>query len=63
MENAFYFVLKALFVLEILKMFVWLFGYVGKRFGKKVKVNFKNYNVTGCIINNCNTHIVQYFKK
>ena len=29
MKNAFYFTLKALFVLKIIKLF-WLFGHVGK---------------------------------
>ena len=28
MENAFYFILKALFVLEIFKFLSWLFGHV-----------------------------------
>ena len=30
MKNAFYFTLKALFVLKIIKFFSWLFGQVGK---------------------------------
>ena len=30
MKNAFYFILKALFVLKIFKFLSWLFGYVGK---------------------------------
>ena len=32
MKNAFYFALKALFVLKIFKFLFWLFGYVEKRF-------------------------------
>ena len=36
-----YFILEALFVLEIFKILSWLFGYVQKRFDKKVKVNSK----------------------
>ena len=30
MENTFYFILKALFVLKIFKFLSWLFGYVDK---------------------------------
>ena len=30
MKNAFYFILKTLFVLKIFKFLSWLFGYVGK---------------------------------
>ena len=30
-----------------------LFGHVGKWPDKKAKVNFKFYDVTGCIANNC----------
>ena len=41
MKNAFYFTLKALFVLEISKFLVWHFGHVGKRLDKKAMVNFK----------------------
>ena len=39
------------------------YGYVGKWLDKKAKVNFNIYNVTNWEINNCNTHIAQYFKK
>ena len=46
LKNAFYFMLKALFILEIFKFLSWLFGYVEKRLDKKVKVNFKIYDVT-----------------
>ena len=35
MKNAFYFTLKALFVLQIFKLLSWLFGHVAKRFDKK----------------------------
>ena len=41
-KNAFYFMLKALFVLEIFTFLSWLFGYVEKRLDKKAMVNFKN---------------------
>ena len=43
-KNAFYFTLKALFVLEI--FLSRLFSHVEKRFDKKAKVNFKIYDVT-----------------
>ena len=35
MKNVFYFMLKALFVLEILTFLSWLFGYVEERLDKK----------------------------
>ena len=52
MKNAFYFTLKALFVLEIFTFWSRLFGYVENQFDKKAKINFKNYDVTGRAINN-----------
>ena len=55
MKNAFYFILKALFVLKIFKFLSRLFGHV-----KKDKVNFKIHNVTTWFINNYNTRIAQY---
>ena len=63
MKNAFYFMLKPLFVLEIFKFLFWRFGYVEKRLHKKAKVNFKIYDVTDWTTNNYNTDIVQYLKK
>ena len=45
MESAFYFMLKALFVLKIFTYLSWLFGYVEKRLDKKAKVNLKIYDV------------------
>ena len=62
MKNAFYFTLKAPFVLKIFKFLSWLFGHVGKRLDQKDKVNFKIFDVTTCLTNNCNTHINQYLK-
>ena len=44
-ENAFYCILKALLVLQILKFLFRLFGHVGKRFDEKAKVNFKSCDV------------------
>ena len=46
MKNAFYFTLKALFVLKIFKFLFWLFGHAAKRFDKKEKVNLTFYDVT-----------------
>ena len=46
MKTAFYFMLKALFVLEILTFLSWLLGYVGNRPDKKAMFNFKIYNAT-----------------
>ena len=57
MKNAFYFTLKALFVIKIFKFFSWLFGYVGKRLDEKDQINFKIYDVTTCLTNICNTHL------
>ena len=50
-------------VLQYLEFYVDFFGHVGERFDKKVKVNFKIYDVTTWFINNCDTHIVQCLKK
>ena len=65
MENAFYFTSKALFVLKIFKFFSSHFGHVAKQLDKKEdKVNnFKCYDVTAWLSNNCNTHIAQYLEK
>ena len=41
MKNAFYFILKALFVLKIFEFLFRIFVQVGKWLDKKVKVNFK----------------------
>ena len=45
MKNAFYFILKALFVLKIFKLFSWPFGHVEKTTWKD-KANFKIYYVS-----------------
>ena len=63
MNNAFYFTLKALFVLKMFKLLSWLFGHVLKRLGWKNKVNLEIYDVTAWLRNNCNIHILQYLKK
>ena len=62
-KNAFYFMLKALFVLEIWRFMYWLFGYIEYYLNKAAKINFKIYDVTDWIANNYNTHIVHYLKK
>ena len=46
-----------------LKFLSWLFGHVAKLLDKKDKVNFKFYDVTAWLINNCNTHIAQYLER
>ena len=58
MENAFYFMLNALFILEIFTFFL-----SRKMVDKKAIVNFKIYDVTDWTTNNYNTHVTQYFKK
>ena len=63
MKNAFYFNSKALFVLKVFKFLSWLFGHAAKRLDKKDKVNFKFYDVTAWLTNNCNTRIAQYLEK
>ena len=63
MKNAFYYVLKALFVLKIFTFLSSLFGHVGRRIDKKAKVIFKIYDVTRWAANNYNIHIAQYLKK
>ena len=63
MKNAFYFMLKALFVLEIFTFLSSVFGYVGKRLHKKTMINFKIYGLTDWKTNIYNVHITQYLKK
>ena len=43
--HAFYFMLKALFVIRTFKFSSWLFGYERKRLYKKAKVNLKIYKL------------------
>ena len=62
-KNAFYFMLKAYFVLEIFKFFSRLFGYTKTWLDEKAKVNFKIYDVTGWTTNNYNTLIAKYLRK
>ena len=60
MKNAFYFTSKALFFVKTFKFLPCLFGYVAKWLDAKDQVNFKFYDVTAWLTNNCNTHIAQY---
>ena len=56
-KNSFYFMLKALFVLEIFIFLSWLFSYVEKWLDKKGMANFKLYDFPDWTTYNCNTHI------
>ena len=58
MKNAFYFILKALFVLKIFQSISWRFGHVEK-VELKDKVNFKMYDITSLLTNNCKSHEVK----
>ena len=63
MKNASYFMLKALFVLEIFTFCQDFFGHVKKWFPEKAKVNFKIYDIRDWTTNNYNRCIAQYPKK
>ena len=52
MKTAFFFNLKAVFVLKIFKFLSWLFGQVEKRLDRKDQVNFKIYGVTSWELTN-----------
>ena len=54
MKNAFCFTSKALFVLKIFKFLSRLFGDAAKRLDQKDNSNFKFYDVTAWLTNNCN---------
>ena len=56
MKNAFYFIIKALFVLIIFKFFPWLFGHEEKTAWLERQVNFDIYDVTAWLTKNYNTH-------
>ena len=55
MKSAFYFMLKALFFLDIFAFFFLIFWLRLKRLNKKAKVDFKNYDVKAWA-----TKILQY---
>ena len=61
MKNAFYFMIKGLSVLKILKVFPDFCGHVGKQLDDTAKINFKIYDVTDWEASDLNTHIAQYF--
>ena len=63
MKNTFHFTLKALFVLKIFKFLSCVFGHVAKLLDKKDKVDFRFYDVTAWLINDCNTYIPLYLEK
>ena len=52
MKNAFYSMLKALFVPKKFTFLFELFGHIGKRFDKKAVVHFKINDVTDWATNN-----------
>ena len=52
MKNAFYFTLNALLVLEIFQFLFSICGHAGKKLDKKVKINFKIYDVTNWVTSN-----------
>ena len=62
-KNAFYFLIKASFVIEIFTSLSGLFGYEEKCLHKKADINFKIYYVKDRASNNYNIRIAQYLKK
>ena len=58
MKNVFYFILKDLFVLKILKLCIKFLVMMEKSLDKTV--NFKIYDVKNWLTSNCNTPIDQY---
>ena len=63
MKNAFYFILKALFVLKILNFCVDFLAMQKKQLDLKEKFNFEIYDVTAWLKNIYITHIAQSLKK
>ena len=63
MKNAFYFILKALLVLQIFKFMPGTSVHVEKQLDQKDMINFKFYDVTTWLTYNYNKDIAQYFKK
>ena len=60
MKNAFYFILKAPFVLKYFNFCLDFSVMQKKRLDQKDKVNFEIDDVTGWLANNYNTRIAQY---
>ena len=46
-KNAFYFILKALSVLNVFVFLSWLIGHVGMQLDKKAQINFKIFDDRG----------------
>ena len=65
MKNAFYFILKAPFVLKIFKFCHDFVVTEEKQLDEKNKFKnkFKIHDVTTWFTNSCNTHIVKYLRK
>ena len=66
MKNVFYFIYKALFVLEIFKFLYFslpLFFSMGHCFRGWLKISLKVYNVINCKNRNLITHFVWYLEK
>ena len=63
MKNAFNLSWKLFFFLRYINFCSDFFGYVGKQFDKRSKVNFKTHNVANWETNGYNAHIAQYLKK
>ena len=53
---------KLLSFSRLLKFLSWLFGHVAKRLDKKDKVDFKFYDFTAWLTNNCTARIAQYLE-
>ena len=62
-ENAFYFILKVIFVLKIFKFLSCLLGHVEKQLDYKDNFNFKIYDIPTWLTYSYNTHIAQYLSK
>ena len=61
MENAFCFILKALFIINIFNFFD-IFGPIGKWLHKRSNVDFKVYDAINWESSNCKTHIKHLIK-
>lgn len=59
-KNAFYFIIKALFVFKTFTFSSWLFVQTGKPLDKQPKVNFRIYDVTDWTANKYHIHIAWY---
>ena len=59
MKKAFYFILKAVFVLVLVHSRPDLLLKEKKRLQKKVMINFKIYDVTNCTVINYSTYTAQ----